>query len=337
MPLTRIGKMFRRPLQAMSLAAGGAILCLIAQGCNDRAFADPLPSEEARVLPAEGGRLILSSGMKGVGSMSITYDGTGGTHIPATIYHLSLDGDTLGVLADASAAVPGTIAIDWPNLSVRATAYSDGRLEVVSGPCFSRQTLHLNFNLHYSGGATYSVPVSVSGIEPFKGVEISYPYSLGMMADEEVEHVSTRRYTNLTGDTTAIILHPYELASVKVTFTPDNPYLPVTGGEPLPIPSPGPEDDNYRPGFYGLEAPYFPGRDVTYPVADADMAVRVKLPPRVSRRYHTFIRRRRVMAYYIATLESPSLSEPVLTTGDVEVNAPVGFIIGYNDDPLVEP
>lgn len=337
MHLTKIGKIFRRPLQAMSLAAGGAILCLTAQGCNDRAFADPLPPEETRTLPAAGGRIILSSGMKGVESLSITYDGTGGAHIPATIYHLSLDGDTLGLLADAAATVPGTIAIVWPNLSVRATAYADGRLEIVSGPCLSRQPQHINFNLHYSGGATYSVPVSLSGIEPFRGVDITYPYSLGLMADEELEHVSTRRFTNLTDDTTAIILHPYELASVKVTFTPDNPYLPVTGGEPLPIPSPGPEADGYRPGLYGLEAPYIPGRDETYPVADADMAVRVKLPPRVSRRYHTFIRRRVVRAFYVATLASPSLSEPVFSTGDVEVDAPVGFIIGYNDDPLVEP
>ncbi len=338
MIFTETKELSRRPLQAL-LAAGGIILAATGlTGCNDRAFVDPLPPARELTLPAEGGSLSISTGLRGVESMSITCSDSSGDNIPAIIYRITLEGDTISTLADAAAAAPGTIAIAWPTLSLRVTARSDGRVEVISGRSLSRSDRHFNVNIGSSYVASYSMPLTVSGIEPLRGTEISYPYSL-MLRDPDSEYHQewTRRYTNLTDDTTSVIIHPYAGTQVKVVFTPDNPYLPIDAGSPLPLPSPGPEADGYSPGFYGVESPYLPGRELYYPVEDDEigsLAVRVKIPPRVSRRYHLFLKRRCAVAHYRVTLISPSLAEPVTATGEVEVTAPVGYLIGYNDDPL---
>lgn len=304
--------------------------CLLTlAGCNDEVFVTPLPDMEPVTLSAQGDSLTIDTGVKGALELNLTSESDAGI---TAIYKLDACGDTVGSLADAAVALPGGLAIESEAGCVRILATTAGCVTIISGPSTTATGISLYLNIVYRHGAV-SVPLSVEAIEPYTIDAIEYPDgSFAVIDDETMERVETMRYTNNGSDTVTVHISPYHNALTHVRFTlfSDQPRVPVAQGKEIPLPTVDAGGDAQLNGFTG---PYLPDCAITLPSRMPEVQAAVKLPPKSTRRYHTFIKRRTAGGYYHATLISPSLPQAVSQTGYVTVDCPTGYLITYNEDP----
>ncbi|MCM1028153.1 MAG: hypothetical protein NC342_06820 [Pseudoflavonifractor sp.] len=310
-------------------------LIFITAGCNDRVFIEPLPSPAELAINPLGDTIVYDAGVGGAESMTVTTSHAASSAVNAIICELSENGDTVGYLTEAYVSLPGGLAITTDSYRFRALATEKGALAIITGQSFDTVATRLSINLHYQYG-TLSLPLAINPIQPFKAVAISYPYSLAIAPAERDEHVSSSRYINNGNDTIMAVIYPYQSAETRVRFEASSSSFPTAAGEPVEIPTVEPGSEDATPGLYGFKVPYIPWQERTYPSGGRETSIRVSIPPHSSRRVHIFLHRAIVTAYYRVRLQSPSLRETIETEGNVWVDTPTGFIIGYNDD-ILEP
>lgn len=316
----------RRTPCALSIAAA----CLLTlAGCNDEVFVKPLPEMDTVELTPPADSLTINIDVKGAIELNLT---SVSSHDINAIYRLDGRGDTVGFLSDAAVALPGGIALDAQEGKIKFVADTRGRITIVSKECFNTQAESFFLNIIYQHGSV-TIPLTVMPVSPFSITAIDYPdSSFGVTDNDSMERVETVRYTNNGDDTVAVYIEPFRNAMTYVRFTPlsEQPPLPVVRGKEIPVPTVDSTGDALLRGF---TSPYLVDEDITLPSRLPAKTVKVKLPPRTTRRYHTFLERKTVSGFYRATLASPSLTREEVQEGFVTVDCPTGYVIGYNDDP----
>lgn len=301
---------------------------LILGGCNDEVFVEPLPPASTVEIPAGGGRATVSLGSVSPLGMSLDLDSIEGL----MSYIINADGDTTAnVWGMGATDIPGTVDFVSPKISGRVEAISAGYLDIDIRYAYLSMLHMMTIDVVYPHGVM-TIPVILEPTEPFRATAIAYPNGFTVSPAPSMDLKETMRVANEGEDTVAVILHPFAGLMADVTFTPydDTPDYPFSPSDPLPLPSPA----SGTAGLHGFEGYYDPNRELSFRAStlNTNLGVRVKVPPATTRRLHIFIEKAVIRGEYEVTASSPSIAGDITRRGEIRVEYPVDYVIGYNDD-----